>query len=325
MSVYTHLEPSDIQAVLDQYAQGYLLDYRGIAAGIENTNYFVTAGSVTSQKENREFVLTVFETTASENLSAYFDLMAHLAACKLPVAKPYQNAHGSYVCELQNKPAALIERLPGGSNTQANQNQCTAIGRFLGDMHTITQPAITGLANTRGAEWRRRILDKLSESAIEHDSDLLANSHKNVIEFEQANLPRGIVHGDLFHDNALFLQDELTGVIDFYYAHSAPFIYDLAVCVADWCYVQNAGDFDEDNAKALIAGYRQARAISDAEAQAWAIALELAGLRFYLSRFHDKHFPRAGVMTQEKDPDVFLRLLKLARNNPAQLDSMLNI
>ena len=323
MSVYTQLEPSDIQSILDQYAQGQLLEYHGIAAGIENTNYFVTATSADREQEKREFVLTVFETTSSANLSAYFDLMAQLAARDLPVAEPYKNARGLYVCELENKPAALIERLPGNSVTAPNQYQCAEIGRFLAGMHEISMPGKQQLMNTRGAEWRGKILARLLEAGIEHDNHLLAASHESVSEFEQADLPRGIVHGDLFHDNALFLLDELTGVIDFYYAHSAPLIYDLAVCVADWCYVQNGGDFDEDNAKALIAGYREIRAISGAEVKSWATSLELVGLRFYLSRFHDKHFPRAGVMTQEKDPDVFLDLLKLARNNPTRLHSML--
>ena len=322
MSVYTNLDAVDIQPLLDHYQQGKLVDYRGIAAGIENTNYFVTAESANG--DTREFVLTLFETTSSENLSGYFDLMAHLASQKLPVAEPCQDRNGHFVYELKNKPAALVSRLAGASTAQPNADQCQAVGRFLAAMHELTQRPNDQLSNTRGADWRQRIMVKLFNADIREQQQLITMSHQAAVEFEHADLPRGIVHGDLFHDNALFLENELTGIIDFYYAHHSPLIYDLAVCIADWCFVLNHGELALDNARAIISGYRQQRNISLAEAAAWTKSLELAGLRFYLSRLHDKHFPRPGAITQEKDPEAFLNLIKLCRENPAELNSILS-
>ena len=136
-------------------------------------------------------------------------------------------------------------------------------------------------------------------------------------------LPSGVIHADMFPDNVFFLNEDVSGIIDFYYAHHTPLIYDLAVCIADWCFVLNHGELALDNARAIVTGYRQQRNISPAEAAAWTKSLELAGLRFYLSRLHDKHFPRPGAITQEKDPDAFLNLIKLCRENPAELNSIL--
>ena len=317
MSVYTNLEATDIQPLLDLYQQGELVEFRGIAAGIENTNYFVTAQA--AHQAPREFVLTLFETTSSEYLASYFDLMAQLAALNLPVAEPFKNRCGQYLCELKNKPAALIERLSGASVEEPNQDQCHTVGVFLADMHASANMPTEFLVNTRGPKWRRQIIEKLAAAGVSDNASLIASCHDAAIKFENTSLPRGIVHGDLFRDNALFVGNALSGIIDFYYAHPAPLIYDLAVCIADWCFVKSNGNFDVDNARALIAGYCTKRALTEAESRAWIAALELAGLRFYLSRLHDKHFPRAGTITQEKDPEIFLQLIKRCRQQPAQL------
>ena len=323
MSVYTKLDALDIQPLLDHYQQGKLVDHRGIAAGIENTNYFVTAEL--NGGRTKQFVLTLFETTSSENLGGYFDLMANLAAKGLPVAEPCKDRQGHFVCEVKNKPAALVTRLPGSSVAYPNADQCKAVGEFLANMHEVALPSDTKLSNTRGAEWRQRIMTKLNEAGITDNEELISDCHHAALEFERSKLPRGIVHGDLFHDNALFMDNKLTGVIDFYYAHQAPFIYDLAVCIADWCFVQNCGQLALGNARSIIKGYCARRTITSPEAASWANAMELAGLRFYLSRLHDKEFPRAGAITQEKDPLVFLALIKLCRERPAELASILEV
>ncbi|MEM7465256.1 MAG: homoserine kinase [Pseudomonadota bacterium] len=307
MSVYTSLDAGEIQSLLDIYQQGSLLTFRGIAEGIENTNYFVSAKSQSGVES--EFVLTLFETTASENLDAYFDLMAHLAATGLPVAEPAKTNDRQYLTSVKNKPAALIARVPGTSVPKPSLEHCCEVGRFLGRLHQCKQKLDT-LENFRGAPWRERTIRKLQDAGTDIDQQLLSHCHQEASQFEQANLPRGIIHGDLFHDNALFVQNKLTGVIDFYYAHSAPFIYDIAVCVADWCVVVNNGHVNAENARAIVKSYEEIRAISPSERHAWFRALAVAALRFYLSRLHDQHFPRQGAITQEKDPGVFLELLK---------------
>ena len=144
-------------------------------------------------------------------------------------------------------------------------------------------------------------------------------------EFEQTNLPKGNVHGDLFHDNALFVNDALTGVIDFYYAHHTALIYDLAVAVADWCFVQNSGEMHLSNALSMVSGYTNIRPLSGLEIARWPAAVELASLRFLLSRLHDKHFPRQGSLTQEKDPAIFRKLLTICQEQPNTLSAIITL
>ncbi|MGR8947036.1 MAG: homoserine kinase [Gammaproteobacteria bacterium] len=323
MSVYTSLEAGDIQSLLDEYGQGRLLDFRGIEAGIENTNYFVTSEIRNSQR--LEFVLTLFETTSSDNLDGYFDLMTHLANSGLPAAVPFKNESGNYLSCAHGKPAALIERLPGSSAITPNQTQCAEVGQFLAKMHTTVSTGCIRLTNSRGGAWRLDTIDKLASQISAEQHAFLLECHSAAALFEQANLPAGVIHGDLFHDNALYVGDELTGVIDFYYAHRAPYIYDLAVCIADWCFVQNGCAMENDNAEAILHGYQRRRPLIAKERELWPAALALAGLRFYLSRLHDRHFPRSGALTQEKDPASFLRLIEICQTRPRELLEMLDI
>ena len=322
MSVYTSLDAGDIQPLLDNYGQGSLIEFKGIEAGIENTNYFVSAESKASRRN--EFVLTLFETTSTENLDGYFDLMAYLAGAGLPAAMPFKCKHGTYLTTVKGKPAALIERLTGTSANVPNREQCGAVGRFMALMHRALSSQEMEFTNARGAEWRAATITKLTAQLSADQLEILNAAHHSALTFEQANIPRGVIHGDLFHDNALYEGNELKGVIDFYYAHRAPHIYDLAVCIADWCFVQNGCVMNSENAAAVLEGYQTERELSAAERGWWIEAMQLAGLRFYLSRLHDKHFPRPGSLTQEKDPSVFLALITLCRNRSAEITSLVS-
>lgn len=323
MSVYTSLEAADIARFLKLHTQGDLVAFAGIAAGIENTNYFVTTTAEDSSEAHSEFVLTLFETTAAENLDAYFNLMANLAAHQLPAAEPVRNRYGSFLCELKTKPAVLIKRLPGQSVGKPSESHCALVGGFLANMHLAPNNQSIEIENFRGASWRKSIIEKLHRCCDKDEIKFLNDSHTRMCNFEQANLPKGNVHGDLFHDNALFVNDTLTGVIDFYYAHHAAFIYDLAVTVADWCFVQNNGEIHRSNALATISGYTGVRPLSSLEIERWPAAMELASLRFLLSRLHDKHFPREGSLTQEKDPEVFKQLLTICQEDPHTLRALI--
>jgi homoserine kinase type II len=317
VSVYTTLESHDIERLLVQYELGTLVEFQGIAAGIENTNYFVTtqAGPIDDPRLKR-FVLTLFETTPAVSLDAYFDLMANLTEHNLPSARPYKTLGGSYLCELKTKPAVLIEKLPGHSVNKPNVAHCLEVGKFLADMHILSCRNSSRLENFRGANWRESVIEKLGTKCNIEEASFLQYSHERVCQFENSALPMGTIHGDLFHDNALFSGGALSGVIDFYYAHDAPYIYDLAVAFADWCFVQNDGEIHYENAVSMLRGYAAVRPISELEREQWTMAIELASLRFLLSRLHDKHFPRQGSLTQEKNPQVFRDLLVLCRKTP---------
>ena len=323
MSVYTSLDAGDITRFLAAHSQGELVEFSGIAAGIENTNYFVTTKLTDANVSTREFVLTVFETTPATNLESYFKLMADLANHQLPAAEPLKNRNGSYLSELKSKPAALIKRLPGKSVEQPTASHCARVGEFLASMHTMPSNNREKIENFRGSSWRESIIDKLAGHCPHADIKFLKESHYRMRDFERTMLPKGNVHGDLFHDNALFVADKLTGVIDFYYAHHAAYIYDLAVTFADWCFVQNKGEIHTENALSMLSTYRRLRALSAREIELWPAAVELASLRFLLSRLHDKYFPRAGSLTQEKDPLIFRQLLDKSQHDVNGLISLL--
>ena len=323
MSVYTTLEADDIRRLLAQYEQGTLVEFEGIAAGIENTNYFVTTRDGLANKPVlKHFVLTLFETTPAGTLDAYFDLMTDPVEHNLPSARPHKTTAGSYLSELKTKPAVLIEKLPGQSVENPSTLHCREVGKFLANMHTLPSKGLVHLEDFRGAKWRESTIRKLASKCSVEEAAFLQNSHQRVGEFENSDLPKGNIHADLFHDNALFSGDTLSGVIDFYYAHSAAYIYDLAVTFADWCFVQNNGVIHQENAVSMLSGYTSVRPISMLERKSWATAIELASLRFLLSRLHDKYFPRQGSLTQEKDPQVFKELLILSRESPMVFDKL---
>lgn len=309
MSVYTPVSESELRAFLQGYDLGQLVEFQGILAGIENTNYFVTT-------THGRYVLTLFEQLGWDELPYFLDLMAFLAEHGVPSAHPLADRDGDYLRTLNDRPAALVRRLEGRGVQDPNPTQCAALGTSLGHLHKRGRDFGSFRANQRGADWRmvtaERILPKLdvdSRQLLRHEMHYL----KHV---PAANLPVGVTHADLFRDNALFEQDRLMGIIDFYYACNDVLLYDVAVTVNDWCSTDD-GALDEARLTALMAAYRAQRPLDAAEIQYWPYMLRAAATRFWLSRLQDFHFPRAGEMTHIKDPTVFERILRdRARNSP---------
>ncbi|MGM0594253.1 MAG: homoserine kinase [Pseudomonadota bacterium] len=316
MSVYTVVERDELEAFLSHYPLGKLVDYQGISAGIENTNYFVT----TSEKP---LVLTLFENHSAEELGYFLDLMAFLAEHGIPSAHPIADNSGRYLRQLNGKPAALVMRLSGAGVEQPSVAQCRALGEALGRMHVAGQSFEDRRENDRGPHWwhtaRERLSDKLNgdELALLDEELHFQRSHR----FD--NLPRGVIHADLFRDNALFKGETLTGLIDFYYACNDVLLYDVAVTVNDWC-GNDRGELDGDKVLALLGAYKKARPFTTDEAQAWPVMLRAAALRFWLSRLQDKHFPREGELTHIKDPAVFRTILEARKQQLAQLQALWN-
>ena len=301
MSVYTVVEQHQLEAFLTHYDVGDLIDYQGISAGIENTNYFVTTNQ-------HRLVLTLFEQHSAEEMGYFLDLMAYLAEHQVPSAHPLADRQGHYLRTLNGKPAALVQRLQGVGLEQANLAQCQAIGKAIAELHLAGQGFSGRRANDRGPRWwhdtRKQLFDRLDPD----DRQLLDEELTYQDSFRLAELPRGVIHADLFRDNALFEGDTLRGIIDFYYACNDALLYDLAVTANDWC-SQPDGSLDQDKLRALLSAYHQTRPLSPAEATAWPVMLRAAALRFWLSRLKDKHFPREGELTHIKDPNVFRQIL----------------
>ena len=311
MSVYTRVERPQLEAFLHKFHAGTLVDYSGISAGIENTNYFVTT-------DTNRYVLTLFEQLNADELPFFLNLMAHLAEHGVPTAHPLANRSGSYLDELSSKPAALVQRLSGGTLEHPELVHCAAIGSALAQLHLAGQSYPVERANPRGPHWWREAVARLqprlqSDQAAQLDAEIRFQfSHR----FD--HLPRGIIHADLFRDNALFEGDKLSGIIDLYYACSDVLLYDVAVTVNDWC-VTEARKLDPERTLALLSAYATVRPFSAEERAAWPVMLRAAALRFWLSRLLDLHFPREGELTHTKDPQAFARLLAFHQTNSVEL------
>lgn len=302
MSVFTRVERDQLIKFLKSYSQGTLIEYSGINAGIENTNYYVTT-------TKDQFVLTLFETLPASELPYFLNLMAFLAEHGIPSAHPIADINGSYIRILNDKPAALVKRLQGKSIEHPTIEHCRAVGAVLGAMHTIGQSFREGRNNDRGPLWWREMEQKLLPYLGREDADIIRNEIRYQTSKRHLNLSRGVVHADLFRDNVLFVDHTLTGIIDFYYACNDVLLYDVAVAINDWCSLED-GTVNESLLRAFLGAYQQQHPSTKIEHEAWVVMLRAAALRFWLSRLHDLHFPRQGEITHIKDPGVFKQILQ---------------
>jgi len=311
MSVYTNIEPSELEDFLNNYSLGALSNYEGINAGIENTNYFVSTDS-------GEFVLTIFEEIGFDTLPYYLNFMAHLSDHGMPTAHPVADNKNNYVRVLKDKPAAIVRRLEGKNVLQPEAAHCSAIGHALAQMHTIGQSFDGVLENPRGIAWTEKTADRVFSQLSNNEQSLLKQEMNFRKQVPTNDLPKGVVHADLFRDNAMFKDQNLTGIIDFYYACNDYLLYDLAVTVNDWC-SEESGELNISLYDALINAYKAERAFQAQEIEAWHYMLRAAALRFWLSRLQDKIFPKDGEITHILDPDVFKNILLSRINNPPSL------
>ncbi len=301
MSVYTSITADELETFLSGYDAGDLVRFTGIESGIENTNYFVTT-------TGGEYVLTIFEQHTKEELPFFLDLTAFLAEHDVPCAHPLANNKKEYLDSLKDKPAAMVNRLNGSQVGLPTPAQCSAIGQVLARMHQASKSFDQSRPNPRGYTWRKETGEALRHKLSGADLELLESELVNEAEYADVDLPSGIIHADLFRDNALFDGDELCGVIDFYYACTDRFVYDVAITVNDWC-SNGDGTLDSERTRHLLGAYAKTRPVSSEEINTWPAMLRAGALRFWLSRLYDMHFPRPGEMTHIKDPDAFRRIL----------------
>jgi homoserine kinase type II len=316
MSVYTTIDSDELENFLSNYSVGALRDFQGISDGIENTNYFV---DTTNGSDNR-FVLTLFEHHTLEEMQYYLGLMHHLADHQVPSADPVADNDGQYVRMFKGKPAALVHRLKGGSIRETTVSHCEQIGAAMGKMHTAGLDYEAHQPNPRGPSWCIATAEAVYSKLPEDDVAFL----KDEIEYQRANrdagIPRGVVHADLFRDNALWDGDTLSGIIDFYYACDDVLLYDVAILVNDWCGRADAS-LDKGKVTALLHAYNDHRPLQANEQKYWPAMLRAGALRFWLSRLYDMHFPRPGELVHTKNPDEFRRILKdRAANTEAYRD-----
>ena len=306
MSVYTNIEQSELEVFLRNYSLGELVSYQGINAGIENTNYFVTT-------ENGEFVLTIFEEVGFDTLPYYLNLMAHLSDHGMPTAHPIADLHDDYVRTIKNKPAAIVRRLEGRNELNPTDMHCTTVGHALAQMHILGESFTGKHENPRGISWTEKTAERIFSQLSSDEQMLLEQEIHYRKQPLPDDLPKGVIHADLFRDNVMFKDQALTGIIDFYYACNDILLYDLAITVNDWCNKEN-GDLNISSYTALMTAYQAQRTLISSEVITWQYMLRAAALRFWLSRLQDKFFPKDGEITHIKDPDVFKNIL-LSRIN----------
>jgi homoserine kinase type II len=311
VSVFTTVTPDQLSLWLKRYSIGDLLEFKGIASGIENTNYFVTT-------THGRYVLTLFERLAPDELPFYLDLMAHLAHHGIPSPLPIADQDNRLLGELAGKPAALVTRLSGEPVMQPAPAHCAEIGAVLADMHIAGRSYGTVQDNPRGPRWWHWAAPQVMPFLDTHRAALLRDELALQSSHRHDALPRGPVHADLFRDNVLFDGARIGGVIDFYFAGVDAWLYDVAVTLNDWC-IDDAGEIDPARATALLAAYRARRAFTAEERAAWPVMLRAAALRFWLSRLYDFYLPRPGELTHAHDPEHFRRILELRVAHSASL------
>ena len=314
MSVYTTVSADELRHWLQDYAVGELSELRGIAAGIENTNYFVTTSG-------GRFVLTLFEKLTARELPYYLNLMAHLAEHGVPSAHPVANRSGSYLGTLNGKPAALVARLEGEDVETPTTAQCAAVGVVLAQLHRAGQSYPSTMDNPRGPKWWKAVLPEILPFLPQAEVALLQEEVRFQSLYRFSDLPRGTIHADLFRDNVLFSGDRVAGVIDFYFACTDVLLYDIAIAVNDWC-INAVGELDAARTRAFLDAYATVRPYTPIERGAWPVMLRAGALRFWASRLYDFHLPRPGELTHAKDPGHFRQILELRVRNEYTLPGL---
>jgi homoserine kinase type II len=308
MSVYTKVSRPALQEFLRGYPVGDLISFEGIKAGIENTNYFVNT-------RDGHWVLTLFERAPERDLPYFLALMDHLALRGITAPRPMANAEGQFLSHLCDRPAALVQRLEGVTIMDPDVGQCRALGKMLGDLHQAGQSFKMQRENNRGPAWWTETAAAVLPRMEAEDATMLRDELDFQARLKRENLPQGVIHADLFRDNALFSGAQLTGVIDFYFACNDALLYDLAISVNDWC-GQAAGGLEPKRYAAMTEAYVAERKPNAAERKAWSGLMRAAALRFWMSRLYDLHFPRGGELTHTKNPLEYRDMLLYHRAHP---------
>ncbi len=319
MAVFTPVEPDQLEHWLQHYDLGTVLQFRGISSGIENSNFFLT---MQDEKGKHEYVLTLFERLTAEQLPFYLELMHHLADRGIACPAPLFNRNGQMLEHLNGKPAAIVTRLPGHSVTQPSAAHCAAVGKELARMHLAGTGFNLDQPNLRGLDWWQTTAPVVLPYLNPDQAALLTSEVEYQTEMSRQHggeLPWGPIHADLFRDNVLFEGSEeqpiLGGLIDFYFAGCDIWLFDVAVCINDWCIDLKTGAIDGARYQSLLQAYAAVRSFTEPEKSAWPTMLRAAALRFWLSRLWDFHLPRPAEMLTPHDPTHFERILRLRRSD----------
>jgi homoserine kinase type II len=301
MAVYTSINSSDLSGWFKKFNFKDFIDFKGISSGVTNSNYVIFM-------PHSKFILTLFEHITIEELPFYSDLMTYLAQENFLCPKPIENNSGQALGLLKDKPALMVSFLEGKEIAIRDSKSCYLVGEYLAKLHLTTNNFPQSNKNTRGLSWMSDMYLNLKEYLSLEDQKIIEleiNYHEKI---DKTELPEGIIHGDLFRDNVLFLNDKVSGFIDFYYACNEKFIYDIAIAINDWC-IYDDGKINKLLYLEFIKGYQSEKKLTDNENEYFNSALRLAALRFWLSRLEAFHDAKEGEITFIKDPNHFKDIL----------------
>ncbi len=306
MAVYTEVNDDDLSRFIASYGLGSLLSYKGIAEGVENTNYLVHATSGT-------FILTLYEKRVDpKDLPFFLGLMEHLAARGVTCPLPVRDSKGHNLNELGGRHAALVTFLEGVWPRKPKAGHCLELGRALARMHIAGEGFSIERKNALSLKGWRPLFDKFSSRADEILPGLQKLITAELVHLDTAwpkDLPEGVIHADLFPDNVFFIGDKLSGLIDFYFACNDALAYDLAVCLNAWCFEPDFA-FNVTKGRALFKGYSEVRNLTAGERMAMPALARGAALRFLLTRSYDWLNTPKNALVARKDPFDYVRRLR---------------
>ncbi|WP_411196215.1 homoserine kinase [Rhizobium sp.] len=309
MAVYTDIAEDDLKWFLTEYDAGTLLSYKGIAEGVENSNFLL-------HTSKDPLILTLYEKRVEKtDLPFFLGLMQHLSARGLSCPLPLPRRDGALLGSLSGRPAALISFLEGMWLRKPEARHCREVGRALAEMHVAGDGFELKRPNALSIDGWRGLWEKSAERAGEVEPGLQTEI-RGELDFLAAawpkSLPAGVIHADLFPDNVFFLGDELSGLIDFYFACNDLLAYDVSICLNAWCFEKD-GAYNITKGTAMLAGYQSVRPLSGEEIAALPVLSRGSALRFFLTRLYDWLMTPEGAMVTKKDPLEYLRKLRFHR------------
>ncbi len=310
MAVYTDVTADDLTEFISRYEIGALLAYKGIAEGVENSNFLLHTGA-------GNFILTLYEKrVAEQDLPFFLALMEHLAARGITCPQPVKNRQGGMLGKLAGRPAAIVTFLDGLWIRRPNAGHCAAVGEALAGLHLAGADFKVRRQNALSIDSWRGLYEQAKARGDSVRPGLCAEIAKELDALDKSwprDLPQGVIHADLFPDNVFFLGDRLSGLIDFYFACTDTLAYDVAVCLNAWCFEPDHS-YNVTKGRALLKSYGKARTLSAAERAALPVLARGAAMRFLLTRLVDWLAVPDGALVKPKDPLEYFRKLRFHKS-----------
>ena len=307
MAVYTQISIDELNLFLSKYNIDKINEFSGIKGGTSNSNYLLTA-------DNKKFILTIFEErTNQENLPFYFDLMNHLNAHDIKCPEVIKDKQGNFSNSIKQKHAAITSFLTGSSLEKIKPIHCSNLGLTIAKMHNASEKLNIKRENELGFDKLGIIIEKLKTYKKHIDDEKLKFIEDEFLFLSREinkDLPSGIIHADLFPDNIFFEENNLTGIIDFYFSCNDFYAYEIAICLNAWCFEDSNNEFNPTKAKYLLGSYNQERKFSNEEVEALPLLARASALRYLLTRLLDFYSHEDSDLILKKDPNEYISKLK---------------